>query len=243
MKFKKLFILIPGILSLFSLSACNEESYSYIEDDDEAREALANYNYKFDSETKEVTLKEYKGNPGEVEIPGVVGTYTVNKIGAKCFKGKGITKLTIPDTIVYIGNSAFVYNTIEEIDIPDSVVEMGRDVLFGTTTLTKATIGSGMTSIPTSLFDGCSELSDVKIEGDITTIYERAFCGCSSLTSLVLPSSLKQIRTTAFKGCSILNTFYYKGSEEDYSRVFIYLENEDIENINVVYNYVEEKED
>ena len=112
MKYKKLFILIPGILSLFSLSACNEESYSYIEDDDEARVALANYNYKFDSETKEVTLKEYKGNPGEVEIPGVVGTYTVNKIGAKCFKGKGITKLTIPDTIVYIGNSAFVYNNV-----------------------------------------------------------------------------------------------------------------------------------
>ncbi|MCR5705872.1 MAG: leucine-rich repeat domain-containing protein [Acholeplasmatales bacterium] len=242
MKLKKLALIIPGILSLFALASCGKETANYIEDDEEAIEALAYYSYSFDSSEKTVKLKEYLGGSGDVEIPGAIGTYTVTEIGDSCFKGKAITAITIPDTIVTIGDAAFVNNYIEAVVIPDSVISLGEDVFYNPgivqAKLTSVTIGSGITSIPARTFKGCTALTDVYIPDTITTIETEAFSDCEVLRSLVLPKTIKTIRTQAFEGCDSFKYIYYCGSEDDWQNVFVDdLYNDSFVGAEITYNY------
>ncbi len=248
MKSKKLALIIPGILSLFALASCgNKNTKSVIEDDDIAVEALAYYEYSFDKEERTVTLDEYLGGTQDIEVPGVIGTYTVTKIGASCFKGKAITAVTIPDTIVSIGNAAFVNNYIESVVIPDSVVEFGEDVFFAPgivkPRLESAIIGSGIKTLSARTFKGCTALTDVSLPDGLELIDTEAFSGCNALRSLVIPSSVKMIRTMAFDGCTSFEHIYYTGSESDWNKMFFDdLYNEAFVNAEITFNYIRSEE-
>ena len=72
--------------------------------------------------------------------------------------------------------------------------------------LTSATIGSGVTSIGEWGFSGCSGLTSVTIPNSVTSIGEHAFSNCSGLTSVTIPSSVTSIGNRAFSGCSGLTS-------------------------------------
>lgn len=83
---------------------------------------------------------------------------------------------------------------------------VGRDI----THLTKAVVGSGVTTIGGSCFAGATNLSDISING-ATSIEASAFANCVSLTSFTT-NTVQTIGQNAFRGCTGLETVTFSQS-------------------------------
>ena len=102
-----------------------------------------------------------------------------------CSNMNRLTKIIIPNSVTYIGYSAF-YNC---------------SGLTGT-----LSIPNNVTSIGNSAFYKCSGLTGtLNIPNSVTSIGNDAFYGCSSLTSVTIPNSITSIGNSAFSGCSGLS--------------------------------------
>ena len=88
----------------------------------------------------EVKIVDYTGTATEVDIPSTVNDnrtdYDVTAIGedidnfssaTRPFENKGLTRVTIPNTVTIIGLGAFNLNSsLEEVIIPESVTIIGK---------------------------------------------------------------------------------------------------------------------
>ena len=114
------------------------------------------------------------------------------------FRNSGISELKLPDTVVYIGYSAFSGTEIREVQIPESV-----------------------TDIDNGAFGYCSSLQKVMLpESDRLWVSSRAFENCTALHTVYLPAyglfSRYYIDDEAFAGCDHLSDLYYPGFTKDF---------------------------
>ena len=75
---------------------------------------------------------------------------------------------------------------------------------------------------------------------EITTaikISDYAFYDCTSLTTVTIGNSVTSIGQYAFLNCSSLKTVYYKGTQEQWKKIYIQDGNTCLTNANVIYNY------
>lgn len=100
--------------------------------------------------------------------------------------------------------------------------------------VTDIIIKEGITSIGAEVFYSCTNLKNVVIPEGVTYIDAFAFGYCSSLESITFPNSLTDILFSAFYGCTNLTTVLYKGSKEDWDKVYISSSNDAI--INAVFH-------
>ena len=73
--------------------------------------------------------------------------------------------------------------------------------------ITSVVIDSGITSIGSYAFEGCSGLTSVTIPNSVTSIGNNAFYGCSGLTSVTIPYSVTSVGNYAFDGCTSLPVY------------------------------------
>ena len=135
---------------------------------------------------------------------------SVTWIGSNAFWGcSGLTSLTIPSGVTWIGEEAFSdCSGLTSLTIPSGVTSIGYGAFWGCSGLTSLTIPSGVTSISSAAFYGCSGLTSLTIPSSVTSIGNSAFAGCSGLTSLTIPSGVTSIGNWAFYGCSGLTSIY-----------------------------------
>ena len=115
--------------------------------------------------------------------------------------------MTIPNSVTYIGSSAFSgCSGLKSVTIPNSVTSISYDAFYKCSGLTSVTIPNSVTSIGQSAFKGCSGLTSVTIPNSVTSIGEKAFDGCSGLTSVTIGNSVTSIGSSAFWGCSRLKS-------------------------------------
>ena len=95
---------------------------------------------------------------------------------------------------------------LTSITIPNSVTSIGRDAFYGCTGLTNITLPEYVTSIGRSAFSHCSRLTSVTIPNTVTSIGRSAFYNCTGLTSITIPDRVKSIGENAFNGCSSLES-------------------------------------
>ena len=69
---------------------------------------------------------------------------------------------------------------------------------------------SNITSIPESLFRGCTNLNSITLPRSLTIIGRDAFNGCTNLVSVVLPQTLLVIEAYAFSGCINLSNIDFQ---------------------------------
>ncbi len=158
-----------------------------------------------------LTIGDNKTNTTATDLDfstGVEGGYSVAQIAQDAFNGNtSVTSLVLPDTLTWIGQSAFINcsNLGGEIVLPDSLTSTGYHCFMGTA-VTRAVFGSGMKAVNNWLFNGCRSLRSVKWNQVITSVNEKAFYGCSALETFenAFPTNVTSIGGAAFQNCSAL---------------------------------------
>ncbi|MBR2024433.1 MAG: leucine-rich repeat domain-containing protein [Clostridia bacterium] len=113
-----------------------------------------------------------------IELPGECNTY--------------LKELYIPENI----NTTTLYRTyfkaLEKINIPSCITTIYQNTFDGTTTLKYVTFGENfsMTSLPNSMFSGCSSIEEIRLPNSVTSIGVSFFSGCSSLKTIYLSENL-----------------------------------------------------
>ncbi len=194
---KKCFPLIGLILLIFMLVSCGNATYNGEE-------------FSYAKENKGLTVTSTTlTNPTELNIPETDGGKTVLRIDDLAFDGlvnngnlDNVKKITVPNTVTYIGSSAFAnLPSLEEITLSNSLY---------------------MLSSKTFLL--CKNLKSVIVPEGVRTIENNVFRKCYSLEYVVLPTSIKRIDTSAFEVSTsdtkgVLNAVYYSGSSDEWNKV------------------------
>lgn len=98
-------------------------------------------------------------------------------------------------------------------NLPVRELRVGRNLSFygfscpwNTSTLETADVSGQTTTIPSSMFQGCTGLTRAAIGESVTTIKSDAFSGCTALQSIVIPSGVDSIEMAVFTGCTNLQS-------------------------------------
>lgn len=145
---------------------------------------------------------------------------TVKKIGNSAFESCKINNTsfetyTLPAGLEWIGSCAFKDGNYTKITVPQSVRYMGGYVFAETKTLVSAELLYSSADLlyegawyPNQslqgTFSGCSALKSVTLPQDIRIVGGRTFQDCTSLTSIDLPASVTKIEDYTFSGCTSL---------------------------------------
>lgn len=139
------------------------------------------------------------------EMPGL------KRIGDEAFyQCKNLKKVTIPETVEYIGASIFsgcpniwslTYNAIN--------AECASYIFTNNDNhLEKIVIGDKVRRLPGGLFGG-KEFTEVTLPACLERIDDYAFYGCKNLTTINLSDSIRYIGEGAFYGCSSLKNIHW----------------------------------
>jgi hypothetical protein len=96
-------------------------------------------------------IKEYTGKSKEIGIPGKIKGHTIGGIRSMVFAGEGLTAVSIPNSVTYIGSSAFAKNQLSSVTIPDSVTYIGTNA-FRLNQITSGTIPESVTTLGIDVF-------------------------------------------------------------------------------------------
>lgn len=97
-------------------------------------------------------------------------------IADSAFYSKGLETISIPSSVVTIGDTAFAKNAdIREVSVTGGVKTIGNSAFADCTSLLKVTIASTVTSIGAGAFYNCSALKGIKIPDSVTSIGYDAF--------------------------------------------------------------------
>ena len=202
----------------------------------EASTSEPDFPYTFTTDMDEngiavMTITDYDVVLGgtDVDIPAYIedqGTlYTVTAIGFSAFSRKGLTSVTLPNTVLsiegrgfldnrdlrmvdlgsgleIIGDNAFNSCGLTSLNISDNVLQIGEFAFAGNNSLTSLDLGNGLTSIGKKVFTACG-LTSINIPDNIKTIGEGAFLQNIHLSSVNLGAGLETIGINAFDRCGL----------------------------------------
>ena len=120
---------------------------------------------------------------------------------------ESLLSITLPDSIISIGEAAFCRcESLESIILPDSITSIGNYAFYECTSLRSITLPHSITSIGEQAFWECTSLRSIILPDLITSIGVAAFSKCTSLQSIILPDSITSIREYAFSKCTSLQS-------------------------------------
>ena len=133
---------------------------------------------------------------------------SVTNIGVYAFGScTSLTSITIPNSVTKIGYQTFYdCRGLTSVTIPNSVTYIGSGAFTNCESLTEITIPDSVKYIDDYAFSSCSAVTNITISNGITRIGSGTFSGCGSLTSITIPDGVTEIGGDAFSGCSSLTS-------------------------------------
>ena len=144
-------------------------------------------------------------------ITNVVIADGVKHIGSNAFYGWGLSRLSIPESVISIGSGAFkncqdlgqgviiadgCVLTVNPVHTPDwTLLPMDGDVI----------LPEGTRLIADGAFQGCTNLTSITIPDSVVVVGAYAFSGCESLEGIVIPNGVQKIGKDTFYGCFSLS--------------------------------------
>ena len=128
--------------------------------------------------------------------------YGVEQINSGAFYGcLNLREVYMRDGITAIGHEAFLGCTeLQYVYLPDSITNIGYGA-FVNCGMFGFDVPGGVTSLDSSLFDGCTNLYRVTLPKGLKSIESYAFSSCDHLYYVYVPSSVTNIGDKAFIGC------------------------------------------
>lgn len=152
----------------------------------------------------------------------------VTSIGSKAFHrdeneaNSKITSVTLPKTVVQIGDEAFSYlHNINKVNFNDGLQKIGENAFYGCDKIEKLDFPESLTDIGKSAFNGLDKLKELTIPKNVTKLNDDAFQFCKSLETLTIEGKIEEL-TNQFSNCdnitvvNLKNDFtYYHASISD----------------------------
>ena len=85
-----------------------------------------------------------------------------------------------------------------------------------------------MSFVPAFYMEDFKDLEEIEIPEGIKEIGKEAFYGCTNLKKVYLPSTLQVIESAAFGDCDYLTNVYFNGTTEQWSRLPIEENNDNL---------------
>ena len=122
-------------------------------------------------------------------------------------------RVTIPDTVEVVGESAFENNQkVQFVVVPKSVKRLDAYVFWGCNNLEEVVLGKGLTAVDEYSFAGCTGLKQITIPDNVQSIDAQAFAGCTNLTDIYIPAAVTSIAEDAFLNCDKVTIHAEEGS-------------------------------
>lgn len=198
-----LFLLILGILNVV-----NAETYLDTEQNIE-------WSYDLDQSGNVINLRcKTTTVTGGVTIPSMIDDKKVISLGDHTWQAngafencRGLSAITIPDTIKTIGEKAFSNCTgLKSVTIPNSVTSISSSCFENCSGITTITLSENLTAIGSYAFEYCTGLKKVIIPNKVTSMGEAAFQNCSGLKEVTISNNLSKISPKTFAGCTGLTS-------------------------------------
>lgn len=167
---------------------------------------LRHNDFLFVEHAEGLELAQYIGKEEDVTLPISLNGKNIISIGDYAFFDSGISCVSIPASIMYIGDYAFANNSaLIKLSLPESIKTIGEGAFSACYNLTTIVLPKRiqLTEISQYAFYDCRSLQSIEIPISITKIAQSAFEKCHSLTSVIFTqnSQLSQIGERAFAQC------------------------------------------
>ena len=210
-KFISFLLAITAVNALMMLSLA--QAGAYYGDSDIKKTKISGSDFKY----RIIDGKFVEIVKGEDFVPKTINDLPVTRIGDEAYymnfdveedsQTKKVHTLTIPDTVNYIGDSAFSDNyTVGSIKIPSNVNYLGTSAFYNCINLKKVELTNSIESVKPNTFRNCKKLTTVILPDALWKIEQEAFRGCKKLSKFVAPKGLTQIGKKAFMDCKSLKT-------------------------------------
>lgn len=131
-------------------------------------------------------------------IQKVIVAEGVTSIGDCAFSAcHNLRSISLPESLAYIGYTAFSGAPITEFRIPEAVTYIGRHAFWG-----------------------CA-MTTLCLPDKVSVIEQNTFDGCDNLSTIILPAGLTKIGWRAFDNCPKLKTFHFKGTQAQWENISI----------------------
>lgn len=141
-----------------------------------------------------------------VKIDGTFGgaiNSNTKIIGNNVFENYSQATINLPESVIQIGEEAFLNSTISSIVLPSAIETIGNGVFKGCASLITVDIPASLKSISNYAFSGCASLTGITINGEVA-IGRFAFENCDKIESLALLNTVTYLDDYAFSGCDSL---------------------------------------
>jgi len=128
----------------------------------------------------------------------------MERIEELSLSGMNMSEIVLPDSITYIGASAFsCCDWLEKISWPRGARSINDNTFFMCKYLEKVDLPKGLTSIDTHAFECCFSLKEIVIPQTVQEFGKEVFKNCGSLETITIPKSLyeKYNRRDAYFKC------------------------------------------
>ena len=137
----------------------------------------------------------------------------VDTIEQRAFYGCSLRYIELPQSLKYIGYSAFDGATsLASLTVPENVSNIPSTMCYGCSSLRSVTLPEGIKAIENYAFYQCKSLSNINIPQSVQSIGDHAFASCSSLTSVSIPEGITGISDYAFNLCLSLKEVHFPKS-------------------------------
>ncbi len=208
---------IYGYAGSYAEIYANENGYRFVVLNSE-HSSESDYSYTVIDDMS-IEINKHNGTSTNVIIPAQIDGYLVTSLfgiwnnsgySFESIFNPEIESVTIPETVMLIGNYAFLNTSITSISIPDSVTNIGEGA-----------------------FEKCNSLTNAKISKNITQIPEFGFSDCTVLSKIEFSNSVTKIGYAAFRRCNSLTDVYFDGTADEWNNISIESGNDCLTNATV----------
>lgn len=118
------------------------------------------------------------------------------------------------------------------------VTHIGKEAFFDSDSLKSVVISEGVIEIGENAFYGCDSMKYISLPSSLTQIGSKAFAECPFLDTVSYSKQVKKIGIGVFSGCKAFKHVYFLGNEEEWGKIEIGTENEELKNATIHYCYV-----
>ena len=125
---------------------------------------------------------------------------------------------------------------LETVELPEGMTELPEYAFSNCKDIKYIVIPESVQTLGDYSFYNCISLTSIALPACIITIPQYAFYNCSALLVINIPETVTYVEKDAFGKCSSLAQVNYAGSEEEWNKITVHTENNDVLS-DVVINY------